>query len=513
MIDEAIAQLQGGEPRRLLRDRGPHRLHAAPRPTTRSSGEERATAVRNYIARPARHRAQPDRGDLLRRGQAGRRQQDPGRPRAEPARRHQRSSSSVPRRPPDFGRPARTGAAPAAGRRRMRRPSWTFGRPDRIVALPPGMRPVRPADRSRAGAGRRDEPTCSPGRSGEPVCLRGDREALPAPRLRYGPPHRAPPRRGRRRGPGGLPARASRSLAASTSARPFGPWICRIAANLAVNHVRSPRAREEALPGRRTPRRRTTAPGARSAGCWTTRRGAESWRGRWSGLSAGAARRVRPARRSTSSPTRRSRRRSSISIGTVMSRLSAARERLRVALSPYLGAAWRAGGRRRSGERAIAHERLSAFLDGELPPRRGPPSQRHCAACPACARGSPSWPRWTPSAAALAATAPGGYFEALPGPRCAPASSRAGRARVGSRPGPGRRPRRCCWPVVTPLTLSKRSSLRMEPAPAREQPAAAPPPTLEAPALRQSAPSAPPPSRRRPRSCRTVVRHPRRRRL
>jgi len=30
--------------------------------------------------------------------------------------------------------------------------------------------------------------------------------------------------------------------------RPFGPWICRIAANLAVNHVRSPIAREEPLP-------------------------------------------------------------------------------------------------------------------------------------------------------------------------------------------------------------------------------------------------------------------------
>ena len=30
--------------------------------------------------------------------------------------------------------------------------------------------------------------------------------------------------------------------------RPFGPWICRIAANLAVNHVRSPVAREGPLP-------------------------------------------------------------------------------------------------------------------------------------------------------------------------------------------------------------------------------------------------------------------------
>ena len=30
--------------------------------------------------------------------------------------------------------------------------------------------------------------------------------------------------------------------------RPFGPWVCRIAANQAVNHVRSPRSREDPLP-------------------------------------------------------------------------------------------------------------------------------------------------------------------------------------------------------------------------------------------------------------------------
>ncbi|HXY38530.1 MAG TPA: sigma-70 family RNA polymerase sigma factor [Vicinamibacteria bacterium] len=42
--------------------------------------------------------------------------------------------------------------------------------------------------------------------------------------------------------------RAWRSLDRFDTARPFGPWVCRIAANLALNHVRSPRAREEALP-------------------------------------------------------------------------------------------------------------------------------------------------------------------------------------------------------------------------------------------------------------------------
>src|SRR6266540_4352311 len=42
--------------------------------------------------------------------------------------------------------------------------------------------------------------------------------------------------------------RAHQALGRFDLSRPFGPWVCRIAANLAVNHVRSPRAREEPLP-------------------------------------------------------------------------------------------------------------------------------------------------------------------------------------------------------------------------------------------------------------------------
>ena len=42
--------------------------------------------------------------------------------------------------------------------------------------------------------------------------------------------------------------RAWQALSSFDLSRPFGPWICRIAANLAVNHVRSPEAREEGLP-------------------------------------------------------------------------------------------------------------------------------------------------------------------------------------------------------------------------------------------------------------------------
>ena len=42
--------------------------------------------------------------------------------------------------------------------------------------------------------------------------------------------------------------RAWQALASFDLGRSFGPWICRIAANLAVNHVRSPEWREEELP-------------------------------------------------------------------------------------------------------------------------------------------------------------------------------------------------------------------------------------------------------------------------
>jgi len=41
--------------------------------------------------------------------------------------------------------------------------------------------------------------------------------------------------------------RAHRKLDSFDTSRPFGPWICRIAANLAISHVRSPVAREEEL--------------------------------------------------------------------------------------------------------------------------------------------------------------------------------------------------------------------------------------------------------------------------
>ena len=88
--------------------------------------------------------------------------------------------------------------------------------------------------------------------------------------------------------------RAHQALGRFDLARPFGPWICRIAANLAVNHVRSPESREEALPEAHA---ETPVPGGEPArrACSTTRRGG-CWHGRLEAPARRAARRLRPAR-------------------------------------------------------------------------------------------------------------------------------------------------------------------------------------------------------------------------
>lgn len=117
--------------------------------------------------------------------------------------------------------------------------------------------------------------------------------------------------------------------------RPFGPWICRIASNLAVNHLRSPVSREQELPEghAETPSR---APDALT------------------GVLADEARHVLdqalaqlPAEQRAVFVLRTVEELSyreiaealEIPEGSVMSRLSRARARLRVALQPYLGAA------------------------------------------------------------------------------------------------------------------------------------------------------------------------------
>ena len=129
--------------------------------------------------------------------------------------------------------------------------------------------------------------------------------------------------------------RAHQALGRFDLARPFGPWICRIAANLAVNHVRSPQAREEALPEAHA---ETPVPGGSPlVGVLETEARAELARA-LEGLSADQ-RAVFVLRVYDDLSYKEIAEALEISIGTVMSRLSRARERLRVALTPYLGAA------------------------------------------------------------------------------------------------------------------------------------------------------------------------------
>jgi RNA polymerase sigma-70 factor (ECF subfamily) len=129
--------------------------------------------------------------------------------------------------------------------------------------------------------------------------------------------------------------RAHQALGRFDLSRPFGPWICRIAANLAVNHVRSPRAREEALPEAHA---ETPVPGGSPlVGVLETEARTELARA-LDGLSADQ-RAVFVLRVYEELSYKEIAESLEISIGTVMSRLSRARERLRVALTPYLGAA------------------------------------------------------------------------------------------------------------------------------------------------------------------------------
>jgi RNA polymerase sigma-70 factor, ECF subfamily len=134
--------------------------------------------------------------------------------------------------------------------------------------------------------------------------------------------------------------RAHQKLAQFDLGRPFGPWICRIAANLAINHVRSPENREEGLP-----EAQAEEPSAHASPL--------------DGVLEGEARRVLESALETLSPEQRAvfvlracedlsykeiAETLQLSLGTVMSRLSRARERLRVAVAPYLGPAQRAAG-------------------------------------------------------------------------------------------------------------------------------------------------------------------------
>lgn len=135
--------------------------------------------------------------------------------------------------------------------------------------------------------------------------------------------------------------RAHKALGSFDLARPFGPWICRIAANLAVNHTRSPEAREEGLP---------------EGHAETPSAGADPLAGvleaEARSVLAVALERLPSEQRAVfvlrvveELSYREIADALEISMGTVMSRLSRARGKLRESLVPYLGqVARRAGG-------------------------------------------------------------------------------------------------------------------------------------------------------------------------
>jgi RNA polymerase sigma-70 factor, ECF subfamily len=127
--------------------------------------------------------------------------------------------------------------------------------------------------------------------------------------------------------------RAFERLGSYDDARPFGPWICRIAANLAISLVRSPRFREEefASGDGETP----------GAGAGPLERVLEEERE--SAVAAAVAnlpedqRAVLVLRAVEELSYAEIAEALGIPEGTVMSRLSRARSRLAVALAPLLG--------------------------------------------------------------------------------------------------------------------------------------------------------------------------------
>ena len=131
--------------------------------------------------------------------------------------------------------------------------------------------------------------------------------------------------------------RAYQALERFDPGRPFGPWIFRIAANLAVNHVRSPEARESSLPEGHA---ETPSAAPDPLGGLLERESREVLDAALASLPAGQ-RAVLVLRAVEGLSYREIAEGLGISQGTVMSRLFRARERLATALSPYLGAAAR----------------------------------------------------------------------------------------------------------------------------------------------------------------------------
>jgi len=135
--------------------------------------------------------------------------------------------------------------------------------------------------------------------------------------------------------------RAWRTLDRFELGRPFAPWVCRIAANLAVNHVRSPVAREDPLPedadGGGPPARSDDADPLRAL----LDSEAQQVLARALGELPPEQRAVFVLRAVEEMSYREIAEALDLSPGTVMSRLFRARERLARVLSPYLGGAAR----------------------------------------------------------------------------------------------------------------------------------------------------------------------------
>jgi RNA polymerase sigma-70 factor (ECF subfamily) len=129
--------------------------------------------------------------------------------------------------------------------------------------------------------------------------------------------------------------RAWRALDRFDLGRPFGPWVCRIAANLAVNHVRSPRAREEGLPEGHA---ETPSADPSPLGAVLDVEARRLLDEAVAGLSP-EQRAVFVLRAVEEMSYEEIAGTLGVSPGTVMSRLFRARERLAKALTPYLGAA------------------------------------------------------------------------------------------------------------------------------------------------------------------------------
>lgn len=134
--------------------------------------------------------------------------------------------------------------------------------------------------------------------------------------------------------------RAFETLGRFDLGRPFGPWVCRIAANLAINHVRSPAAREQSL-AEPAPDPPSTAAGPLEG---VLDAEAHEILGRALDTLPAEQRAVFALRVFEELSYREIADALGIQMGTVMSRLSRARERLREALSPYLGTALRRAG-------------------------------------------------------------------------------------------------------------------------------------------------------------------------